>query len=116
MTSIIVGGHRLPAPDAYIVGHETIGAFERNANGNMVGDLVAVKTVLTLGWKMLDDGNFKRILSHVRPFFVKVEYYDPDVGERREKMMYARPGGGKVALDGDGQLWWRDVGCVFVER
>jgi len=82
----------------------------------MVGDLVAVKTTLTLGWKMLDDESFKLILGCVAPFFVCVEFYDPGVGERVSKTMFARPSGGKVALNASGGLWWRDVGCVFVEQ
>ena len=116
MAYISIGGQRLPSPDSYSVNYEPVGSFERNANGNMVGDLVAVKTHITLGWQMLDDVSFKRILSHVRPFFVNIEYYDPEAGARLEKIMYVQPGGGKVALGANNQFWWRDVGCVFIER
>ena len=113
---IVVGGFGLPAADDYSVGHETVGSFERNANGNMVGDLVALKTVLTVKWHMMRDADFKRILAQGRPFFVNVEYYDPGEGRRLEKVMYTKPSGGKVALNLRGELWWRDVGCVFIER
>jgi len=116
MTDLYINDRQMPPPDAYHVGFETLGSFERNANGNLVGDLVAVKTTLTVGWKMLDDASCKQILGSAKPFFVSVDYYDPDAGERIRKTMFARPGGGKVALDAGGGLWWRDVGCVFVER
>jgi len=116
MTEIIIKNTSMPPPDTYSVGLEPLGVFERNANGNLVGDLVALKSTLTLGWKMLDDASFKLILACAKPFFVDVGYYDPAVGARVNKTMFARPGGGKVALDARGQLWWRDVGCVFVER
>ena len=116
MTGIIIDGGRLPAPDTYSIDYEPIGSFERNANGNLVGDLVAVKTVIAVGWRMLDDASFKRILGHTKPFFANVEYYDPERGARLEKLMHTKPGGGKVALDAAGVVWWKDVTCVFIER
>ena len=116
MTNISINGNTLPAPDAYGVEYETVGSFERNANGNMIGDLVAVKTIITAGWAMLDDESFKMILSHTKPFFGTVEFYDPNQGARAEKIMYTKPRGGQVALNGAGQLWWKDVTCVFIER
>jgi len=116
MTDLYIDGRRMPPPDAFGIGFEPLGAFERNANGNLVGDLVAVKATLTVSWKMMDDASFKLILGNTKPFFVSVDYYDPEVGGRVTKVMFARPTGGKVALDASGGLWWRDVGCVFVER
>ena len=114
MAVIRIGGVGLPAPDVCVVGFEAIGSFERNANGNMAGDLVAMKRKLTVGWQMLDDESFKAVLAQSEPFFVDVEYCDPKDG-RVVKQMYVQPGGGKVALV-DGRTWWRDVRCVFVER
>jgi len=116
VTNIIIGGAALPAPDSFNLEYKPIGSFERNANGNLVGDLVAVKTSISMGWRMLDDASFKRILSHTKPFFANVEYYDPSIGSRQQKLMHTVPGGGKIALDAAGQVWWRDVACVFIER
>jgi len=115
-TSIIIDGTALPAPDTYSLEYKPIGSFERNANGNMVGDLVAVKTAITAAWRMLDDASFKQILMHTKPFFANVEYYDPERGIRQMRLMHTQPGSGKVALDAAGQLWWKDVSCVFIER
>ncbi|MCL2376298.1 MAG: hypothetical protein FWC76_02765 [Defluviitaleaceae bacterium] len=116
MTGINIDGGRLPSPDTFSIGYETIGSFERNANGNLVGDLVAVKVAISASWRMLDNASFKRILGGTKPFFANVEYYDPERGARVTKLMHTRPGGGKVALDAAGQIWWKDVACVFVER
>lgn len=110
-----VGGVVLPAPDVYSVGQEVLGSFERTAGGSLVGDLVGVKAVLTAGWQILDDVDFKAILGFGKAGFVNVEYFDPEVGVVK-KVMMARPSGGRVALDSAKRLWWRDVGCVFVER
>jgi len=116
MTALKISGHLIPAPDAYNIGYETIGSFERNANGNMIADIVAVKTAISLGWQMLNDTDFKLILQHSKPFFADIEYYDPQDGKRVHKQMYTQPGGAKVALDASGRLWWRDVRCVLIER
>jgi len=116
MTNINIDGAAIAAPDTFSIEFIPIGSFDRNANGNMVGDLVAVKTAIMAGWRMLGDADFKRLLAHVRPLFANVEYYDPDRGARRTKIMHTVPKGGKVALDAAGQVWWRDVTCVFIER
>ena len=116
MTNINIDGVALPAPDTYSLEYKSIGSFERNANGNLVGDLVAVKAAITAGWRMLDDAGFKRILAHTKPFFANVEYYDPHIGARTQKLMHTMPGSGKIALDAAGQVWWKDVSCVFIER
>jgi len=113
---IRVDGVLMPSADVYGVEYQPIGAFERNANGNLVGDLVAVKATLTLGWRMLDDVSFKRILGAGEPLFAQVEYYDPKIGQRVTKVMHAMPKGGKVQLAVGGAVWWKDVACVFVER
>jgi len=116
MTGIVIDGVGLPAPDSFGVEYKPIGSFERNANGNLVGDLVATKTAVAAGWKMLDDAGFRRILAHTKPFFANVEYYDPERGARVRKLMHTVPGGGSVALDASGRVWWKDVSCVFIER
>ncbi|MDR2182891.1 MAG: hypothetical protein LBE55_01825 [Clostridiales bacterium] len=116
MTNIVIDGAALPAPDTFSLEYKPIGEFCRNANGNLVGELVAVKTSIAAGWRMLDDAGFKRILAHTKPFFASVEYYDPQRGARRQKLMHTMPKGGKVALDAAGRIWWKDVTCVFVER
>jgi len=115
VVGISVRGVRLPAPDVYVVGQDVVGEFQRNANGGMVGDVVAVKAKLTVGWAMLDDASYKGILMQAEPEFVDVEYYCPRDG-RVVKSMYIKPGGGKVAFDEGGRIWWRDVGVVFLER
>ena len=116
MTDIKIDGVALPSPDTYSLEYKPIGSFERNANGNLVGDLVAVKTVINIGWRMLGDADFKRILAHTKPFFANVEYYEPDEGARVQKLMHTMPGGGKVALDAAKKVWWKDVSCAFIER
>jgi len=116
MTEITIDRERLPSPDTFSIDYESIGSFERNANGNLVGDLVAMKTIIAANWRMLDNASFKLILGQTQPLFAKVEYYDPESGSRVEKLMHTRPNGGKVALDVAGQIWWKDVACVFIER
>ena len=115
MVRIVVGGAEMPAVDKYSVGSENIGEFVRNANGNLVGDLVAVKAVLSVGWRMLSGEDYGRLMGAAGPIFVDVEYFCPALGRQVVKQMYVRPGRGRIALESRG-LWWKDVGCEFVEK
>ena len=115
MINIKIDGTRLPAPDNYSVGREVVGEFARNAAGNMVGDLVAVKDVVTAGWRMIGGEDYGRLVRGSRPIFVNVEYFDPDGGTVKNRVMHVRPRGGRIALTAGG-LWWKDVSCEFIER
>ncbi|MDR2167437.1 MAG: hypothetical protein LBE35_06285 [Clostridiales bacterium] len=112
---IRINGAEFLAPDSYSVGFENIGEFERNANGNLVGDLVAVKSVVTAGWKMMSGEDYGRLVRGTSPVFVELEYFDPRTDNTVRSMMYVRPGSGRIAFVSGG-LWWRDVSCEFIER
>jgi hypothetical protein len=129
MIRIMIDGSPLPAPDSYGVGRETVGEFARNAAGNMVGDLVAVKDVVTAGWRMMGGEDYSRLVRGAKPVFAEVEYFDPAAaptsgaptsglptsGGLKRTIMHVRPRGGRIALTVGG-LWWKDVSCEFVER
>ena len=115
MINIKIDGVQLPAPDNYSVGREVVGEFARNAAGNMVGDLVAVKDVVTAGWKMIGGEDYGRLVRGTRPIFVEAEYFDPATGDAKQSIMHVRPRGGRIAQVAGG-LWWKDVSCEFIER
>ena len=112
---IKINGAELPSPSDYRVDSETIGEFRRNANGGMVGDLVARKARVQCGWEMLEDVHFKAILAAVRPHRVEVEFYDAEAGGMRAAEMYANPAAARVAFRRGSGVWWRNVGVSFVE-
>jgi len=103
------------APDVYGVNFERIGEFERNANGRLVGDLVAVKTVVSCGWKLMSGADYGRLINGGRDVFAQVDYFEPSLQAMVRREMMVKVLGGRIALV-DGELWWRDVACEFVER
>jgi hypothetical protein len=120
MIKIVIDGVQFPSPDNYSVGTETVGEFFRNAAGNMVGDLVAVKDVISVGWRMISGEDYGRLVRGARPIFAEVEYFAPAAvgspsGGLKKVIMHVRPRTGRIASAAGG-LWWKDVSCEFVER
>jgi hypothetical protein len=111
---ISIGSAVLPAPTDYSVEEESIGRFERNAAGNLVGDLVAVKKRINCGWKMLEDSCFREILKAARGHFASVEFYDPATGESVISEMAVNARSGRLAAAG-AEKWWADVSVSFNE-
>lgn len=118
MALITVNGVDFPDPDMYKPDLEPLGQWERNANGDLVGDLVAYKRKLNLTWGMLPGNLYQTLLSAVRPFFVTVRFYDPSAGGFATGTFYASPRSGELALidDSDGTYWWRGVAFNLIER
>jgi len=115
MDVIRVGGRRFPQPSEYRVEHEDIGEFRRNANGGMVGDIVAKKARISCAWDILEDDLFKVILGSVKHSRVDVEFYDPEIGGMRAAQMMTRPGAARIGMKRGNEIWWRGVGVSFIE-
>jgi len=116
MALLKVNGVNLPEPTLFEVEVEPIGRFERNSNGNMVGDLIGTKVRLICEWAMIEDEFFRLIFNAILPHFVEVAFYDPHVGREVEKRMFLSPRGGGLVFEGDGKKWWRGVKVAFMER
>ncbi|MCL2855943.1 MAG: hypothetical protein FWE21_10090 [Defluviitaleaceae bacterium] len=105
----------LPSPDSYTFGQDVVGEFARNAAGNLVGDLVAVKDMVTVGWKVMSGEDYSRLVAGTAPVFVDVHYHCGKTGQLVSRNMLARPGRARIAYLSGG-VWWKDVNCEFVER
>lgn len=114
---ITVNGIAFPAPISYKPDIEPLGSWERNANGQLVGDLIAFKTKLNLSWGLLDGAQYSLLLAAVHPFFVTVKYLDPRTNSYTTGEFYASPRSGTLALrDESGTNWWKDVAFNLIER
>lgn len=117
MALITINGVEYPDPVTYKPGIEPLGVWARNADGYLVGDLVAFKTKLELSWGILRGDQYSTLLNGVLPFFVDVTYWDPRVNDFATSEFYASPRTGLLALvDDSGVYWWKDVSFNLVER
>ena len=116
MALLRVNGVEFPEPTAFDVQVEPIGRFERNANGNMVGDLIGMKIKLGCEWALISDEFFGLIVNLVKPHFVVVGFDDPHTGQAIEKEMFLVPWSGSLAFEDMGRKWWKGVKVSFVER
>lgn len=102
---------------AYKVDVEPLGNWERNANGILVGDLIAYKAKLNLSFGVLQGQHYQMLLGAMHPFFVSVKYWDPRAAGYATGEFYASARSGTLALvDTDGTRWWKDVAFNLIER
>ena len=113
---ITINGVAYPDPDSYKPSIEPLGEWERNANGVLVGDLIAYKTKLTLSWGMLSGQQFQRLLNAQKPFFVTVKYFDPRENGYTTGEFYASPQSGELAMRTKTETWWKGVAFNLIER
>jgi hypothetical protein len=112
---IVVNGVRFPEPVGFNIKSEPVGQFRRNANGRMVGDIIAEKVVLNVEWAMLDDERFKVVMGTAAPRFADVAYDDPTEGRVTREMIVTAQGG-RLAYQENGKNWWSGINLVFTER
>lgn len=113
---ITVNGLAFPDPVEYKPDVEPLGSWERNANGNLVGDLVAYKAKLNLKWGILDGTQFSLLLSAVAPFFITVRYFDPRVNGYTTGEFYASSRSGTMVYRDETTTKWKDVAFNLIER
>jgi hypothetical protein len=94
-----------------------MGMFERNAEGYLVGDLIAIKTKISCKWKVLDGEYVGMMSGAVSPFFLEISFVDLS-GGMVTKEMYVSPQSASI-LDNNPRrqnVRWKDVSMNFIER
>ncbi|WP_270265206.1 DUF6711 family protein [Lactococcus formosensis] len=86
-----IEGITVKTPQEFSVDISTIDADSsgRNANGEMVRDVIAQKTKLVIKWGPLSDSEVSDILQRINKPFFNVIYPDPQLGRQRTKTFYA---------------------------
>ena len=78
---IVVNGTEIAVPKSYKVTVSDIdGESNRNANGELVRDRIAVKRKLEMEWGPLDDSEISILLKAVKDTFFEVTFPDPQEG------------------------------------
>ena len=115
-----IDGVTVKFPKEFSVDIETIDADSsgRNANGEMVRDIIAQKTKITLKWGALSDSEISDILQRInKPFFVVI-YPDPQLGRQRSKTFYSgTPSSPSYSWNDKFQaMKWEGLSVNFIEK
>lgn len=80
MALLVINGVSVQTPKIYNPGHMDITNAERNAQGDMLIDLISRKRKLELEWVNISDIEVRKIMNAIDPITFNVKYYDPQYG------------------------------------
>ena len=105
----------LPPPIVYNVGMMDISKAERNAQGDMVLDIIAVKTKIELEWGILTAAEVSTLFNLIKPTWFEVKYFDPETAELKTKTFYKGDRNTGAVLFQNGQPLWKGTKVNFIE-
>lgn len=91
------------------------GESNRNANGELVRDRIAVKRKLNLEWGPLTQSEIQTLLNAVSSVFFTVTFPDPQSG-MITKTMYVGDRTAPAYQYKDGQVKWQGLKMNFIEK
>lgn len=91
------------------------GETNRNANGEMIRDRIAVKRKLNLEWGPLTQAEIQTLLSAVSSVFFTVTFPDPMSG-MVTKTMYVGDRTAPAYSFIDGEVKWQGLKMNFIEK
>lgn len=91
------------------------GETNRNANGELIRDRVAVKRKINLEWGTLEQSEMSKILNAVSNVFFTVEFPDPQLG-LITKTMYVGDRTAPVYSYIDNKIKWQGLKMNFIEK
>lgn len=91
------------------------GESNRNANGEMIRDRIAVKRKLNCEWGPLTQGEISTLLNAVSSVFFTVTFPDPQLG-MITKTMYVGDRTAPAYQFKDGQVKWSGLKMNFIEK
>ncbi|CAM3218442.1 hypothetical protein GHI93_11590 [Lactococcus hircilactis] len=118
--SLSINGVIVKNPKTFKVGYQTIDADSsgRNANGEMVRDIITQKVKLEIEWGALDDSTASALLKAIKAVFFTVNYPDAETGTQQTKTFYS----GDRSLpsyswnDKFNQIKWGSFSTNFIEK
>lgn len=118
--TLSIAGNRVKEPKEFSVAYQTIDSDTsgRNANGEMVRDIIAEKVKLECKWGPLSDDEIKVILSNINSAFFTVNYPDAKTGGQVTKTFYCgdRSAPSYSWNDKFKQLKWEGLSVNFIEK
>ena len=78
---LTINGVKVQAPKVFNPAHMDITNAERNAQGDMLIDLISRKRKLELEWVNIKDTEVKKLINAMDPIIFNVTYPDPKEGK-----------------------------------
>lgn len=114
---ININGSEIKTPKSFQVTVSDIdGESNRNAQGELLRDRVAVKRKLECEWPPLNAADCSTLLKAVQDVFFDVTYPDPLEGKNITKTFYVGDRTAPVLLIKDGQVYWQSLKMNFIEQ
>ena len=115
---ISINGVKVATPKTY---EPTISDFDgesnRNANGDLIRDRIAVKRKLNLEWGLLTQSEISKILNAVSDVFFTVTFPDPQLGMITKTMYVGDRTAPAYFFDKNTQtVKWQGLKMNFIER
>lgn len=112
-----VNGVEIAAPKTFEVAiNDLDGESNRNANGELVRDRIAVKRKLNCEWGPLDNDECSILLKAVQDVFFTVEFPDPLEGGQLNRIMYVGDRTAPAIMFENGKTLWQGLKMNFIER
>lgn len=113
-----INGVAIAAPKTYQVQISDLdGETNRNANGELLRDRIAVKRKLTLEWGPLDNFEISTILKTVKDVFFQVTFHDPMDGIITVTMYVGDRTAPAYMYDEESkEMKWKDLKMNFIEK
>lgn len=113
-----INGVAIAAPKTYQVQISDLdGETNRNANGELLRDRIAVKRKLTLEWGPLDNSEISTILKTVKDVFFEVTFNDPMDGIIIVTMYVGDRTAPAYMYDEESkEMKWKDLKMNFIEK
>lgn len=114
---LTINGTKVEAPVEMSVAITDIDVeSNRNANGTMVRNRVAVKRKIECKWGLLTTSQISTILSSCSGVHFSISYLDPQIGGTTTKTFYPGDRTAPVLLYDNKKGWvWKDLKINFVE-
>jgi hypothetical protein len=114
---ITIGSTVITAPSQYRVDIDDIVKAERNANGNMIKEIVATKRKISMNWAFLTIAQMEEILDELSANFFSVTYPDPLTNSDRTSTFYAgtKSQGGVKYISGV-MTGWMEISVNLIEQ
>lgn len=116
----IIAGNKVKMPKEISVSIQTLdsGSSGRNANGDMVRDILAKKTKIDAKWGPLNTSEVSLILRAIDSAFFDIRYFDPQEGGLITKSFYCGDRSIPVYSWNNkfSTMMWQGLSVPFIEK